>query len=169
MQCCLASSFFAVLFNDLFFHSASGQFPAAYTDNANKGTKVCCPSNCSGPHHGTCVNITGNESTNWSSIQGPGKTVVNMVKRVGEVFSTIDSAYQWPTEVFTSVCVCRDNYAGPDCSECDFGYEMDNVAGTCKEVSSFRERKNILTMSEQERMDLIKVLKFKTLIRSILS
>ena len=139
----------------IFFHSGNSQFPAACTDDANNGIKVCCPLACSGPDHGTCVSIT--TSADWSSIQKPGNAFVNTVNQVGEQFGKIDSRYQWPTEVFTSVCVCRGNYAGPDCSECDFGYEMDSN-GNCQKVSSLRERKSITALSEQERMDLIKVL-----------
>ena len=139
----------------IFSHSASGQFPAACTDNANNGIKVCCPSNCSGPDHGTCKNIT--ESADWSSIQEPGSKVVEQVNQVGEVAGKIDTRYQWPMEVFTSVCECRGNYAGPDCSECDFGYEIDSN-GNCQKLSSLRERKSFTALSEQERMDLIKVL-----------
>ena len=139
----------------IFSHLASGQFPAACTDNANNGIKVCCPSDCSGPDHGTCKNIT--ESADWSNIQEPGSKVVEQVNHVGEVAGKIDTRYQWPMEVFTSVCECRGNYAGPDCSECDFGYEMDSN-GKCQKLSSLRERKSITALSEQERMDVIRVL-----------
>ena len=136
----------------IFSHLASGQFPAACTDNANNGIKVCCPSDCSGPDHGTCESIT--ESADWSSIQEPGSKVVDSVNRVGEVASKIDTRYQWPMEVFTNVCVCLGNYAGPDCSECDFGYEID-TNGKCQIVSSLRERKSFTALSAQERMDVI--------------
>ena len=122
----------------IFFHSGNGQFPAACTDNANNGIKVCCPSACSGRDHGTCESIT--TSADWSSIQEPGQTFVKKVKEAGVDSGKIDTRYQWPTEVFTSVCVCRGNYAGPDCSECDFGYEMDSN-GNCQKRSSLRERK----------------------------
>ena len=141
----------------IFSHSARGQFPAACTDNANNGIKVCCPSDCSGPDHGTCKSIVGTESADWSRIQEPGSKVVEQVNQVGEVYGKVDSRYQWPMEVFTSVCECRGNYAGPDCSECDFGYEMDSN-GNCQKLSSLRERKSITALSAQERMDLIKVL-----------
>ena len=83
--------------------------------------------------------------------------MVKQVNQVGEVAGKIDTRYQWPTEVFTSVCECRGNYAGPDCSECDFGYEMDSN-GNCQELSSLRERKSFTALSEQERMDVIRVL-----------
>ena len=141
----------------IFSHLACGQFPAACTDNANNGIKVCCPLNCSGPDHGTCESIVGTESADWSSIQEPGSKAVEQVNQVGEAFGKIDTRYQWPMEVFTNVCVCLGNYAGPDCSECDFGYEMDSN-GNCQKRSSLRERKSITALSEQERMDLIMVL-----------
>ena len=83
--------------------------------------------------------------------------MVEQVNQVGEVYGKIDTRYQWPTEVFTNVCVCLGNYAGPDCSECDFGYEMDSN-GKCQKRSSLRERKSFTALSEQERMDVIRVL-----------
>ena len=143
-----------VSFLPIFSHLASGQFPAACTDNANNGIKVCCPSDCSGPDHGNCTSISASD---WSSIQEPGKTFVNNINRVGETLKKIDTRYQWPTEVFTSVCVCGSHYAGPDCSECDFGYRMDSN-GDCQEISPPRERKSITALSVQERTDLIRVL-----------
>ena len=136
------------------FRLVSGQFPAACQDNANIVSKTCCPSNCSG--HGICTDISGERSVNWALIMGYGRTVVDRIEKAKSVYGKIDTRYQWPTEVFTRVCVCDERYGGVDCSEYDFGYIM-NSKGVCKK-SSYRIRKNYLRMTQQERNYLTSVL-----------
>ena len=136
------------------FRLVSGQFPAACQDNANIVSKTCCPSNCSG--HGICTDISGERSVNWALIMGYGRTVVDRIEKAKSVYGKIDTRYQWPTEVFTRVCVCDERYGGVDCSECDFGYIM-NSKGVCKK-SSYRIRKNYLRMTQQEKKYLTSVL-----------
>ena len=96
-------------------------------------------------------------SASWSTIDGFGKTIVEKIATTTMVYQNMDTRYEWPTRVFTRVCRCNEGYGGAACDECDFGYEM--ISGGCEKVSRNRIRKNFQSMSQQEKTDLIRVLK----------
>ena len=41
---------------------------------------------------------------------------------------TMDGRFNWPSQIFTEVCKCKDNYGGFNCSECKFGYKGDDCS-----------------------------------------
>jgi tyrosinase len=132
---------------------ARGQFPAACNNADNIRDKECCPNSCSGK--GQCEDIRAKAS--WSTIDGFGKTIVEKIATTTMVYQNMDTRYEWPTRVFTRVCRCNEGYGGAACDECDFGYAMNS--GVCQKVSRKRIRKNFQSMSQQEKTDLITVLK----------
>ena len=88
---------------------AGTQFPADCITNstAEPQDRICCPSGCSG--HGRCVKTNNIASTDWSKIGGNVVERVNLIKKV---YNRNNTRYQWPTEVFQSVCSCEHPYGG---------------------------------------------------------
>ena len=137
----------------ILFVPAKGQFPAACNNTDDIRDKECCPNSCSG--NGRCEDIS--TSASWSTIDGFGKTIVEKVAQTTTVYGSMDTRYEWPIRVFTRVCRCNEGYGGAACDECDFGYAMNS--GVCQKVSRTRIRQNFRHMSQQEKTDLIRVLK----------
>ena len=67
--------------------------------------------------------------------------------------------YQWPLKIFEWVCSCKKGWGDYDCSHCDFGY-IGNEANECvkRNTSQLLVRRNFLHLSEQERLNLIRLM-----------
>jgi len=68
---------------------------------------TCCPSNCGGPSRGQCTDVTV-----------PSNNPVFGLQHLEGMI--------WLTQNFTSDCVCTDQFTGPDCSECWYGWTGPN-------------------------------------------
>ena len=91
----------------------AAQIPSVCANNANLTSGRCCPDNCGGSARGVCVDVSTICKTDYSSMGLPANF-------------TNDGRFNWPSQIFTRVCRCNDNYDGFNCSECKFGYKGDN-------------------------------------------
>ena len=87
----------------------AAQIPTVCANNATLQSGRCCPNNCGGSARGTCTQVSTMCKTNYDSSGLP------------ENF-TSDGRFNWPSQIFTQVCQCKDNYDGFNCSDCKFGY-----------------------------------------------
>ena len=128
------------------------QFPAVCNTEDSLSTKTCCPDNCGS--RGTCVSIREEVESSWDSANA---TIVNILH--GMPGWPQDVRYQWPLKIFESVCSCDEGWGGYDCSQCDFGY-IGNNDGECVKRSSSQllVRRNFVDLSEQDRLNFIKLL-----------
>ena len=96
----------------------AAQIPTVCANNDDLQSGRCCPNNCSeSDDRGTCTQVSKMCKTDYDSSGLP------------ENF-TSDGRFNWPSQIFTQVCNCSDNYGGYDCSECKFGYEGDDCTET---------------------------------------
>ena len=139
--------FFALLVLPL----AWAQFPAVCNTEDNLSTKTCCPDNCGS--HGTCVSIREEVERSWDSAN---ETIVQLLH--GMPGWPQDVRYQWPLKIFEMVCSCDEGWGSYDCSQCDFGY-IANEADNCVKMNTNQllVRRNFLALSEQERLDYIRI------------
>ena len=125
------------------------QFPAVCNTPDSLSTKTCCPDNCGS--HGTCVSVREEVERSWESAN---TTIVQILR--GLPGYPQDVRYQWPLNIFESVCSCSDGWGGHDCSQCDFGY-IANEAGECvkRNKNQLFTRRNFKNLSEQDRHNLV--------------
>ena len=72
-----------------------------------------------------------------------------------------DIRCQWPIRVFEKVCVCNDNWGGYDCSQCDFGYIINEAGDRCEKrnANQLLVRRNFVDLTKEEQLNYVKVLK----------
>ena len=130
---------------------ALAHFPAVCNTQESIDFKTCCPNNCG--TRGLCVNIVAEVEYSWDTADQI------IVEIVGDVLP-LDVRYLWPIKVFEWVCSCNPGWGGYDCSHCDFGF-IANGAGECvkRNANQLLVRRNFMELTEQEKLDYIKVLK----------
>ena len=77
---------------------------------------------------------------NWSFVIAPSSTVIT------NLFRKATSAINWPHDLYHKTCKCNSNFAGYDCSKCEFGYYV-KVWAQKKTLT----RKNFLKWSAEEK------------------
>ena len=72
-----------------------------------------------------------------------------------------DVRCQWPIRVFEKVCVCNDNWGGYDCSQCDFGYIINEAGDRCEKrnANQLLVRRNFVDLTKEEQLNYVKVLR----------
>ena len=93
----------------------AAQIPTACANNFDLQNRRCCPDNCGGSARGICTQVSTMCKIDYSST-GLRKNF------------TMDGRFNWPSQIFTEVCKCKDNYGGFNCSECKFGYKGDDCS-----------------------------------------
>ena len=128
---------------------AWAQFPAVCNTPDSLSTKTCCPNNCGS--HGSCVSIREEVEKTWSSANA---TIVEILR--GKPGWPQDVRYQWPLQIFESVCSCHEGWGSYDCSQCDFGF-IANAAGECvkRNTDQLLVRRNFRYLSKQERLNYV--------------
>lgn len=134
--------------------SASGQFPATCNNPESLETKTCCPNNCGGPTRGSCENITAQVADQW---QRADPVITNILKQAPDLpqKGAADARYLWPTAVFERVCVCKDNFWGGDCSECNFGWTGED----CNTKKTPVIRKSFAHITKEEKQAFINAIR----------
>ena len=121
------------------FPCAEGQFPRVCTSLTSLKNKKCCPipkgfsTPCgSDGNRGTCQELIIRDWTfKYSHYQ---------------TFQKEDDRHDWPHALYHKTCKCNSNFAGYDCSKCEFGYYGKN----CTQKKTLT-RKNFLTLSAEEK------------------
>ena len=140
--------FVTVIFLSAWF--AAGQFPTVCNNPTSLDTKTCCPNNCGGVERGRCENISALAS---DQLETANSTVVDILFNAPNISGkgTADARYRWPTVVFEKVCVCKDNYWGPDCNECNFGWD----GFKCNTRKTPVIRKSFASLTKEEKQTFI--------------
>ena len=121
------------------FPGAEGQFPRVCTSLTSLKNKKCCPipKGFSAPcgndgNRGICQELIIRDWTfKYSHYQ---------------TFQKEDDRHDWPHALYHKTCKCNSNFAGYDCSKCEFGY----YGKDCTQKKTLT-RKNFLTLSAQEK------------------
>ncbi|XP_020628304.1 tyrosinase-like [Orbicella faveolata] len=116
-----------------------GQFPRACATLDSLKSKECCPipKGFSAPcgsdgNRGTCQELMIRE---WNFTYSHFKT-----------FQLQDERHDWPNALYHKTCKCQSNFAGYDCSKCEFGYYGNN----CTQKKTLT-RKNFAKLSAEEK------------------
>ena len=116
-----------------------GQFPKVWVTLDSLKSKECCPipKGFSAPcgidgNRGTCQELIIRE---W-----------NLTYSHYKAFQLEDDRHDWPNALFHKTCKCQSNFAGYDCSKCEFGYYGNN----CNQKKNLT-RKNFATLSAEEK------------------
>ena len=112
MSCRIITCLVLIVFT---FPLAEGQFPRVCTFLTNLKNKKCCPipkgfsAPCgSGGNRGTWQEMIIRDWTFKFSHNQP--------------FQKDDERHNWPPALYHKTCKCNSNFAGYDCSKCEFGY-----------------------------------------------
>ena len=103
---------------------------------------------CGGPTRGECLPVA-------TTPNGPADLNRPLYEDL-----TRDDRFHWPSRFVSHACKCTGNFYGFDCSQCKFGY----TGATCDEKADMRIRKNIDSLSSDERakfIDAVDKIKFK--------
>ena len=121
------------------FPWTEGQFPRICTTLDSLKNKECCPvpkgfaAPCgSDGNRGTCQELIIRD---W-----------NFKYSHYQPFQEDDDRHDWPHALYHRTCKCNSNFAGYDCSKCEFGYYGSNC--TQKKILT---RKNFLKLSDEEK------------------
>ena len=116
-----------------------GQFPKVCATLDSLKSKECCPipkgftAPCgSDGNRGTCQEVMIRE---WNFTYSHYKP-----------FQVKDDRHDWPNALYNKTCKCQSNFAGYDCSKCEFGYYGNSC--TQKKILT---RKNFAKLSGQEK------------------
>ena len=123
-----------------------GQLPTVCNTPVSLETKTCCPNNCGGEERGACVNIVDLASTQSGNADPDVIEILQNAPNVPEK-GTADARYQWPTVVFENVCICKGNYWGVSCDECNFGWWRND----CNDRKPHIVRKSFVSLSTDEK------------------
>ena len=94
---------------------AEGQFPRLCTSLASLKNKKCCPipKGFSAP-----FGNDGNRGTRQELVIPDW----SLKYRHYQPFQEDDERHNWPHALYHKTCKCNSNFAGHDCSKCEFGY-----------------------------------------------
>ena len=94
------------------FPCAEGQFPRVCTSLTSLKNRKCCsiPKGLSAPNRGACQELVIRDWTFKYSHYQP--------------FQQEDDRHDWPRAVYHNTCKCKSNFAGCDCSKCEFGFAL---------------------------------------------
>jgi len=116
-----------------------GQFPKVCVTLDSLKSKECCPipkgftAPCgSDGNRGTCQELMIRE---WNFTYSHYKP-----------FQEKDERHDWPNALYHKTCKCQSNFAGYDCSKCEFGYYGNN----CTQKKTLK-RKNFAKLSAEEQ------------------
>ena len=116
-----------------------GQFPKVCVTLDSLQSKECCPipkgfnAPCgSDGNRGTCQELIIRE---W-----------NLTYSHYKPFHEEDERHDWPHALYHKTCKCHSNFAGYDCSKCEFGYYGNN----CTQKKTLM-RKNFATLPAEEK------------------
>ena len=119
----------------------NAQFPKKCVNRDSLVEKVCCPiGNDTSPCNskslkGFCVTHT------QFQYYHPGNE--GKFSREAE----LDDKAHWPSRFFDKICMCQGHFFGPDCGQCDYGYEGEN----CNILKTPKKRKNALNLTKEEK------------------
>ena len=118
---------------------AQGQFPKACVSLQTLKNKECCPvpNGFSAPcgsddNKGECQELNVRKWNNTYSYY--------------QEFHEDDDRHNWPNALFNRTCKCASNFAGYDCSKCEYGYYGDNC-----DQKKILKRRNFAKLSVEEK------------------
>ena len=118
---------------------AQGQFPKACVNLQSLRSKTCCPvpkgfnEPCgSDENRGKCQDLIVRE---WNVSYSHYKD-----------FQVDDDRHNWPSGLYNKICTCHSNFAGFDCSKCEYGFHGKN----CDQKKTLT-RKNFAKLSDDEK------------------
>ena len=121
----------------------------------------CCPNTalgiCGGAIRGSCESIAvvdrcQNSANDTELNKKYCKAQQFLQSRPGT--GRTDFRYNWPTQIFQRVCVCRENYDGYNCMRCKRGYTGDDCLQPLPPVV----RRNILSLNEIDQQRIINII-----------
>ena len=82
--------------------------------------------------------------------QNANATVIETLRNAPNIpeQGTADARFLWPTVVFENVCVCKGNYWGVGCGECNFGW----MGSDCNTKKTPVVRKSFARLTTEEHL-----------------
>ncbi|XP_038636268.1 tyrosinase-like [Scyliorhinus canicula] len=118
--------------------SAQAQIPIQCANDVNLDSGECCP-----------VFWGDGSPCGKDSGRGTCQQVVDERAEAG----TVDFRVRWPSYFFHRLCVCKGNYGGPDCGECQYGWQ-----GKGCQKSRVVVRRDLADMNAAERQRFVNAL-----------
>ena len=141
---------FAVIATLYFILQVGAQIPKPCEENYNPNNLgECCPElvvnkqsmgSCgSAAKRGKCVEVSQlcNTAYNTSSVTDQHNACKNID----------DERLNWPSQLFSHVCVCEEKYGDYDCGRCAYGY-TENSEFEC--ISDPHPRRSITSLNDKE-------------------
>ena len=127
-----------------------GQFPADCNTPDRLESKTCCPDNCGGEERGECMSIVDLASDQSDNADPEVVEILENAPNVPEK-GTADARYRWPTVVFENACICKGNYWGVSCGECNFGW----TGIDCNTKKTLVVRKSFVSLTADEKQTFV--------------